>query len=104
MAVTMTGFCAYARLDEPALKETGEAEIANLCLRAAVDHARGVNIPVDLLNAKDNAKYELYIYALANHYFDNRAFLSLTQSFAADEYTKRVMNAMRIELESEGWL
>jgi hypothetical protein len=104
MAVTMTGFCGYARLDDPALMEEGERGTAELCLRAAVDHARGADIPVEKLEAADNAKYELYIYAIANHFYDNRAFLSLTQSFAGDEYTKRVMTAMRIELESEGWL
>lgn len=104
MAVTMEGFRQYARLEDPAMTEPGELATAELCLRAAVDHARGTGIPVDKLDAEDNAKYELYIYALANHWFDNRAFLSMSQSYAADEYTRRIMAAMHLELKEEGFV
>ena len=46
---------------------------------------------------------ELYVYALAGHYYDNRNFVSNVQSYTGDQYTQRMMNRMRIALESEGW-
>ena len=101
--VSLKGFLDYGRIFPDAAEEDGESAVAELCLRAARDHARESGIPVDLLEERDNAKYELYIYALALHYFDNRGFLSTTQAYAADEYTKRMMTRMRKELESEGY-
>ena len=103
MAVSITGFRAYARLSDPAFSEDGEAQTADLCLRAALDHARSSGIPVDRLTDSENAKFELYIYALALHWFDNRGFVSGSQSYSADEYTRRMMAQMWAELESEGW-
>lgn len=99
--VSLRGFLSYARI--PPDSETGENETAELCLSAAVEHAREAGIPTEKLDTAGNAKYELYIYALALHYFDNRGFLSSTQAYAADEYTKRMMRQMRRELESEGY-
>lgn len=76
MAVTFEGFSAYARLGDPQLVDDSERLTAELCLRAAMDHARGTGIPADKLDEEDNAKFELYIYAMASHWFDNRAFNS----------------------------
>lgn len=102
MSVNFAGFVAYGRIPAAALDEDGEALVAELCLRAAVSHANSAGIPTDKLDAADNGKYELYIYALALHFYDNRGFLSSTQSYAGDEYTKRIMRQMRKELELEG--
>ena len=85
------------------MAEDGESGTAELCLRAAIDHARSAGIPVDRLNEENNAKYELYIYAIALHWFDNRGFSPPSQAYAGDEYTRRMMAQMRVELESEGW-
>lgn len=102
MAVSFEGFCAYGRISVPALEEDGEAFAAQLCLSAALDHAKSAGIPVDRLTETNNAKFELYIYALALHWFDNRGFESSSQTFAGDDYTKRVMTRMRVELAVEG--
>lgn len=97
--INLKGFMSYARI--PPDSDPEENEIASLCLYAAVDHAKSAGIPTEKLDATGSAKYELYIYALALHYFDNRGFSSSTQAYAADEYTKRMMRQMRRELESE---
>lgn len=102
--VSFDGFCAYARLGEPQLVDESERFAAELCLRAAKDHARGTGIPADRLDMEGNAKYELYIYAMAAHWYDNRAFTSSEQSFAADEYIKREMRKMHIELKERGFV
>lgn len=104
MAVTFEGFSAYARLGDPQLVDDSERFTAELCLRAAMDHARGTGIPADKLDEEDNAKFELYIYAMASHWFDNRAFNSSEQSFSADEYIKREMRKMHIELKERGFV
>lgn len=101
--VSYEGFTAYARLDDAVLAEGGEAMTAQLCLDAAISHARSAGIPTDKLDGENNAKYELYIYAIALHYYDNRGFATSSSSYSADEYTKRMMQAMRVELASEGW-
>lgn len=102
MAVVLEGFYSYARISPSAQDEDGEAFTAQLCLQAALDHAKSAGIPVDRLTEENNAKFELYIYALALHWFDNRGFQSTSQSFAGDEYTKRLMTRMRVELAAEG--
>lgn len=102
MAVSFEGFCAYGRIDVPTLDDGSEAFTAQLCLQAALDHAESAGIPVKRLTAENNAKFELYIYALALHWFDNRGFEASSQTFAGDEYTKRLMTRMRVELAAEG--
>lgn len=97
------GFCAYAKLDQATLAVEEEARSANLCYDAAIAAAKGCGIPVDKLDAADNRLLELYIYALAGHYYDNRNFQSSVQSYTGDQYTQRMMTRMRIALESEGW-
>ena len=101
MAVSFEGFCAYGRLSVSALEEDGETFSAQLCLDAALSHAKSAGINVDRLTIENNAKFELYIYALALHYFDNRGFQPVSQS-VSDDYTKRTMARMRRELEVEG--
>lgn len=94
-------FRAYARLDDPSFAEGGEAEAALLCYDAAIASAKSYGIPVEKL--KNNPKLELFIYALAGHYFDNRNLMSSTQSYTGDQYTQRVMTQFQVELEAEGW-
>ena len=101
--VSFEGFAAYARLDDAVLEVNSEAMTAQLCLDAAIAHAKSAGVPTDKLNGENNAKYELYIYAIALHYYDNRGFISPGNSYAGDEYTKRMMQAMRVELAAEGW-
>lgn len=96
-------FRAYARIDDPSFDESGEAAAALLCYNAAIASAKGYGIPVERLEQEDNAKLELFIYALAGHFYDNRNFTSSTQSYTGDQYTQRMMTRMQIELESEGW-
>ena len=100
MACTFHGFLAYARLTEDNLEEAGESETARLCYRAAMDAARSCGIPVDTI---ENAKMELYIYALALHKFDNRGFQPITTSLVSEQYRQRKMTQWKIELEAEGW-
>lgn len=99
--LSFEGFRAYARLDDPVFDEGGEQETARLCYEAAMADAESCGIPVEKL--RGNAKFALYIYALAGHYFDNRAFLSASQSYTGDEYAKRMMTKMQLELKAEGW-
>ena len=100
MAVSFEGFCAYGRLGALALAEDGESFSAQLCLQAALDHAKSAGIRVEEM--QNSAKFELYIYALALHWYDNRGFTNSGQTFAGDEYTKRLMARMRVELAAEG--
>ena len=101
--LSFDGFCAYARLDEATLEIEEEERTAMLCYRAAIDMAKGCSVPVEKLETDGNAVLELYIYALAGHYYDNRNFVSNVQSYTGDQYTQRMMTRMRIALESEGW-
>ena len=47
--VSLKGFLDYGRIFPDAAEEDGESAVAELCLRAARDHARESGIPVDLL-------------------------------------------------------
>ena len=100
MACSFKGFTAYARLSAADLEEEDERVTAELCYRAAMDAARDCGIPVDTM---DNAKMELYVYALAQHEFDNRGFSVLNQSASAEKYRERKMTQWKIELELAGW-
>ena len=101
--LSVESFKAYARLDEVTLSEDGEEETALLCYETAVAQARMCGVPVDKLETDGNRMLELYVYALAGHYYDNRNFVSNVQSYTGDQYTQRMMTRMRIALESEGW-
>lgn len=101
--LSFDGFCGYARIDESIRAIPEEEESALLCYEAAVDTARGCGVPVEQLETAGNRMLELYIYALAGHYYDNRNFQSSVQSYTGDQYTQRMMTRMRIALESEGW-
>ncbi len=101
--LNFNAFCGYAKIDEATLEIKEEAEAALLCYESAIAAARGCGVPVDKLETDGNRLLELYIYALAGHYYDNRNFQSSVQSYTGDQYTQRMMTRMRIALESEGW-
>lgn len=102
MALGLKGFCAYGRISAEEYGDEAELAVAELCLQAAVDHAKSAGIPVTRLDSEGNAKLELYIYALALHYFDNRGFIATDLSYSGNEYTERLMKKMRLELAAEG--
>lgn len=102
MALNLKDFCSYARLSPDEYGDDAETAVAELCLQAAVKHAKSAGIPVERLNESGNPKLELYIYALALHFFDNRGFSPSTPSYAANEYMVKLMTKMRVELEAEG--
>lgn len=101
--MSFDSFCSYAKIDEAMRAIPEEEEVALLCYESAIDAAKGCGIPVERLDAAGNRQLELYIYALAGHYYDNRNFISSVQSYTGDQYTQRMMTRMRIALESEGW-
>lgn len=102
MALSFKDFCSYARIAPDVYGDDAEGAVAELCLQAAIEHARASGIPVDELNECGSPKLELYIYALALHFYDNRGFTPNAPSYAADEYMTRLMTKMRIELTAEG--
>lgn len=101
MALGLKGFCAYARISAEEYGDEAELAVAELCLQAAVDHANSAGIPVARLDSEGNAKLELYIYALALNYFDNRGFIAADSTYTGNEYTERLMEKMRLELVAE---
>lgn len=104
MALSKEGFMAYGRLSPASCAEDNEDFVADLCFQAAIDHAKSFGVPVDRLISEDNAKFELYIYALALHFYDNRGMVSPEITAASDKYTDRLMTRFKIELEAEGWI
>lgn len=97
MAVSLSGFKTYARIMPDNTDET-----AALCFAAAQQHALDAGIPARL-NIDGDAKYALYIYALAAHYYDNRGMMPTSQAYAVDEYARRMMAKFRLELEARGY-
>lgn len=93
MAATLAGFREYARINPD--EDTATAE---LCYNAAIAHASGIDIDVTAL--ADNAKYALYIYALALHWYDNRGLTPSSQAYAVDEYTRRITASFKNELRA----
>lgn len=65
--VNIDSFQAYIR-------DTSDTEIARLCLDAAKQKAASADVkePED-----DNAHYELFIYALAAYWYDNRGLVDI---------------------------
>ena len=89
----LEGFKAYARLmpddDDPSIK---------LCFDAAKEHAKSSGIPPERFD-EASPKLDLYIYAMAAHWYDNRAFETIGKP---NEFILRKMAAMRLELMYNG--
>lgn len=89
---TLEGFKRYARLPPDSMDDDRTAE---LCYDAAVQSAKDAGIPDFLLKIND-AKYSLYIYALALYWYENRGFMPVgTQNGE----TQKLMTKMRFELK-----
>lgn len=87
---TVRDFINYARLPP------GEDDLtALLCYNAAVQSAADSGIP-DICNTQNDAKYDLYIYALALYWYENRGFMPVGTQNAE---TRNMMRKMWWELK-----
>lgn len=77
-------FCRYIHTDTSDLT-------AHLCLRAARAKARAAGVP----DFKHNAQYDLFLYALAGYWYDNRSLMDIG-GFSED--TQRMINTFVQEL------
>ena len=89
MAVTVERFRSYLNLPPDSTEDL------SLYITAAKDKARAAGIP----DYTDNAQHDLFIYALAAMYYDNRGF-AFTGSYqaAAEENARRLFNSFVLEL------
>ncbi|HHW24369.1 MAG TPA: hypothetical protein GXX22_02800 [Clostridiales bacterium] len=85
------GFCEYAKISDPA------DNTARLCYDAAVQAAKDAGVPGWLFE-RGHPVLELFVYALALHWYDNRGFTPLVTLETLDEYSKRVLNGMLCSL------
>ena len=89
MAVSIDEFVNYLRVDPD------EAESLHLHINAAKTKARSAGIP----DFKNNAQYDLFIYALAAMYYDNRGFtFSGTNLGSVEANARRMINSFVLEL------
>jgi hypothetical protein len=86
------GFREYARLDE-------DDPAAKLCFKAAVGYAEAAGIPP----LSGNTLYDLFVYAVALHFFDNRGFSPGTQvnAIQQSDFADRQITKLKIMLEAE---
>ena len=81
---TLKEFCGYIHAEESDIT-------ARLCLRAAQAKARAAGVP----DFEDNAQYDLFLYALAGYWYDNRSLMDIG---GTSEDTQRMINAFVQEL------
>lgn len=93
MAVTIDGFRSYLG---PDADDTADL---NIYLSAAKSKARGAGIP----DYKHNANYDMFIYALAGMYYDNRG-LAFSGSYqaTAEANSRKLINSFVLELRHAG--
>lgn len=82
--VAMEEFCKYIHTDD-------SDTTARLCLCAAQAKAKTAGIPT----FENNAQYDLFIYALAGYWYDNRSLMDIG---GTDEATQRMINSFVLEL------
>lgn len=89
MAVTTAGLASYMRL------LPDDTDDLNVYLDAAKAKATAAGIP----EFENNAQYDLFLYALAAFYYDNRG-MSFTGTYqgTAEENARRMINAFVLEL------
>lgn len=91
MAATTAGLAAYLRL----LPDNTE-DLA-IYLNAAKAKASAAGIP----DFESNAQYDLFLYALAAHYYENRGMsFAGTYQGTAEENARRMINAFVLELRN----
>lgn len=89
MAATAAGLAGYLRL------MPDDMEDLTLYIDAAKAKARAAGVP-ELL---DNAQYDLFIYALAAMYYENRGMtFSGSYQATAEENARRMINSFVLEL------
>lgn len=90
---TIEGFRAYARLDE-------EDPVAQACFRAAIAYGEAAGVA----ERRDNELYDLYVYAAALHFFDNRGFSPGYQTHAASQnaLVDAWLTKLKMQLELNG--
>ena len=89
MAATVEGLRKYLRL------MPDNDEELTLYLNAAKDKATAAGVP----ELKDNAQYDLFLYALAAMYYSNRGMgFSGSYQQAAEENARRMINSFVLEL------
>lgn len=88
---TLDDFKQYARLPP----DDSFDKTAEVCFEAATQAAQDAGIP-EFLKFDNDAKYNLYVYALALYWYENRGFMPIG---AQNEETRKIMNQMRFELK-----
>lgn len=70
---------------------------AKICLDAAIAKARAAGVP----DLQSNAQYDLFIYALAAYYYDNRG-LTVSGSYKTEtmEAAQKMIDAFVLELRN----
>lgn len=90
MAVTLEGLRDFL-----ALPEAGrEDQVLYWCLSAARSKARSAGIP----DYQENAQYNLFLYALAAMYYDNRGMGQV----GTEDSAQRMINSFVLELRHAG--
>jgi len=89
MAVTTDGLARYLRLPP------GSGEDLSPYLNAARSKARGAGVP----DYQNNAQYDLFLYALAAMYYENRGMgFSGSYQATAEETARKMINSFVLEL------
>ncbi|MCI8477540.1 MAG: hypothetical protein HFE97_04230 [Oscillospiraceae bacterium] len=88
MAATVDGLRTYLRLSED------DTEDLTLYLEAARAKAAAAGIP-DFVH---NPHYDLFLYALAGMYYENRSFGFASSSQAAERNARNLINSFVLEL------
>ena len=93
MAVSLEVLKEYLRLmpDESPV-------IAQLALDAAIEKARGAGVP----DYEDNAYYDLFIYALASAWYDNRNLQAPGTNQNGADAMQKLVNQFVLELRYRG--
>ena len=88
-------FKQYARLPP----DDSSDKTAEVCFEAATQAAQDAGIP-EFLKLDNDAKYNLYVYALALYWYENRGFMPVG---AHNDETRKIMtqNACGIEISAQ---
>ena len=93
MAVSVSEFANYI------VAAPDDKKGLQIYLNTAKSKARAAGIP----NYKNNAQYDMFIYALAAMYYDNRGFtFGGTYQQAVEENARKMINSFVLELRHSG--
>lgn len=87
---SIEGFRAYARLDD-------DEPIADACYAAAIGYGEAAGIP----EMSDEPLYDMFVYAVALHFYDNRGFSPAMNinANAQNDFVDRWITKLKIQLE-----